>query len=64
MRIATGQCHFSYLQPFSVLGNTVATLQTEVAALLAADGRYGDIAVRQDLTGRDRFVTATRSNRS
>jgi release factor glutamine methyltransferase len=35
----------------------------ECAALVAADGRYGDIAVRQDLTGRDRFVTATRSNR-
>jgi release factor glutamine methyltransferase len=36
----------------------------ECAALVAADARYGSVAVRQDMTGRDRFVTATRSNRT
>jgi len=34
------------------------------AALVAADGRYGDIAVRPDLTGRDRFIVAIRRTRS
>ena len=35
----------------------------ECAALVARDARYTGVMVRQDLTGRDRFVTATRSNR-
>lgn len=35
----------------------------ECAALVASDGRYHDVVVRQDMTGRDRFVTAARSNR-
>jgi release factor glutamine methyltransferase len=36
----------------------------DCAALVARDARYAGVAVRQDMTGRDRFVTATRSNRS
>jgi release factor glutamine methyltransferase len=31
-----------------------------VAEMLTADGRYGEVAVGRDLTGRDRFVTARR----
>lgn len=33
----------------------------EVAALAASDGRYGDVRVQLDLTGRERFVLARRS---
>ena len=36
----------------------------DCAALVARDARYAGVMVRQDLTGRDRFVTATRSNRT
>jgi release factor glutamine methyltransferase len=31
-----------------------------VVGILAADGRYGDVRIAQDLFGRDRFVTARR----
>lgn len=34
-----------------------------VAERLAADGRYGDVSVRLDLTGRERFVVARRTGR-
>lgn len=35
-----------------------------VAELAASDGRYRDITVRLDLTGRERFVLATRNDRA
>jgi release factor glutamine methyltransferase len=35
-----------------------------VVGILAADGRYGDVRVGRDLTGRDRFVTARRRGRA
>jgi release factor glutamine methyltransferase len=36
----------------------------EAAAIVAADPRYAGVAVHTDLTGRDRFIMATRSTRS
>ncbi|MUL49704.1 peptide chain release factor N(5)-glutamine methyltransferase [Mycobacterium sp. CBMA293] len=36
------------------------TTADQVVAALVRDGSFGDIAARQDLTGRPRFVTATR----
>ena len=33
-----------------------------VAELVLGDGRYADVAVRLDLTGRERFVTARRAD--
>jgi len=35
-----------------------------VAELVSADRRYGDVSVRLDLTGRERFIVARRSTRS
>ena len=35
-----------------------------VAELVSADHRYGDVCVRLDLTGRERFIVARRSTRS
>jgi release factor glutamine methyltransferase len=53
------------LEPGGLLALEVDSRRAgECAALVAADARYGRVAVRQDMTGRDRFVTATRSNRS
>jgi release factor glutamine methyltransferase len=34
----------------------------QVAALFAATGAWADIVVRQDLAGRDRYVTARRTS--
>ncbi len=36
---------------------------SEVARRIVADGRYSDVAVRPDLTGRERFVVALRTGR-
>jgi release factor glutamine methyltransferase len=53
------------LEPGGVLALEVDSRRaSDCAALLARDARYAGVMVRQDMTGRDRFVTATRSNRS
>lgn len=49
------------LAPDGLLALEVDSRRSErAAAMVAADGRYGDIVVHPDLTGRDRFVTARR----
>ncbi len=53
------------LEPGGVLALEVDCRRAgDCAAIVARDARYAGVVVRQDLTGRDRFVTATRSNRS
>jgi release factor glutamine methyltransferase len=53
------------LEPGGVLALEVDSRRaSDCAALVARDARYAGVVVRQDMTGRDRFVTATRSNRS
>jgi release factor glutamine methyltransferase len=52
------------LEPGGVLALEVDSRRArECAALVAADPRYSDVTVRPDLTGRDRFITATRRTR-
>jgi release factor glutamine methyltransferase len=52
------------LEPGGLLAIEVDSRRAaECAALVASDARYRDVVVRQDMTGRDRFVTAARSNR-
>lgn len=49
------------LEPGGLLALEVDTRRASlVAELVASDGRYRDIAVEPDLTGRERFVTASR----
>jgi release factor glutamine methyltransferase len=50
------------LEPDGVLALEVdARRARAVAALVTGDGRYGAVAVRSDLFGRERFVTARRT---
>lgn len=49
------------LSPHGILALEVATLRSRaVAEMVAIDGRYVDVEVLPDLTGRDRFVFARR----
>ena len=49
------------LEPRGLLALEVDTRRARnVAELVASDGRYRDVSVRLDLTGRERFVTARR----
>ena len=49
------------LEPGGLLAMEVDTRRAAlVAECVAADGRYGDVGVRLDLTGRERFVLARR----
>lgn len=49
------------LEPGGLLAMEVDTRRAALAAeCVAADGRYGDVGVRLDLTGRERFVLARR----
>lgn len=51
----------SLLEPDGVLALEVDTRRAGVVAeVVAADGRYHELSVRLDLTGRERFVTARR----
>lgn len=51
----------SVLEPGGLLAMEVDTRRAALAAeCVAADGRYGDVGVRLDLTGRERFVLARR----
>jgi release factor glutamine methyltransferase len=49
------------LEPGGLLALEVDSRRASLAAeLVASDGRYGDVRVRLDLTGRERFVLAVR----
>jgi methylase of polypeptide subunit release factors len=50
------------LEPGGVVALEVDARRASLAAeLLAVDARYRDVAVRLDLTGRERFVVARRA---
>ncbi|MGI8508905.1 MAG: peptide chain release factor N(5)-glutamine methyltransferase [Gemmatimonadaceae bacterium] len=56
------RCAADVLQPAGVLAVEVDTRRASLAAeLLAVDPRYREVAVRLDLTGRERFVIARRA---
>jgi len=56
------RCAADVLQPGGVLALEVDTRRASLAAeLLAVDPRYREVAVRLDLTGRERFVVARRA---
>lgn len=56
------RCAADVLQPAGVLALEVDTRRVLLAAeLLAVDPRYREVAVRLDLTGRERFVIARRA---
>lgn len=56
------RCAAGVLQPAGVLALEVDTRRASLAAeLLAVDPRYREVAVRLDLTGRERFVIARRA---